>query len=164
DQAAEAAALEKLRQFGFRFISNYSNRSKMEISANHLPRAVRGLVEAGWFVEAEGKIYRQSGAIRFEVRSGIDWFELHGNVKFGDASAKLPALLEALKRGENMVRLDDGTFGLVPEEWLKRYGLLAGLGTADGDHLRFKRSQTSLLDTLLASQPDVRHDKKFLQA
>ena len=29
---------------------------------------------------------------------------------------------------------------MLPEEWLKKYGLLAGLGTAEGDHLRFSRS------------------------
>ncbi|MFL6277667.1 MAG: hypothetical protein ACJ74G_20975 [Blastocatellia bacterium] len=38
----------------------------------------------------------------------------------------------AMKRGENIVELGDGSLGLLPEEWLKKYGLLAGLGAAAG--------------------------------
>ena len=46
----------------------------------------------------------------------------------------------------------------MPEEWLKKYGLLAGLGNAEGDHLRFTRSQAGLLDALLAAEPAVPFD------
>jgi hypothetical protein len=42
--------------------------------------------------------------------------------------AQLPELLAAMRRGENMVKLGDGSIGLLPQEWLKQYGLLAGLG------------------------------------
>ena len=62
-----------------------------------------------------------------------------------------------------MVRLGDGTFGLLPEEWLERFAPLAGLGSKDEDqdHLRFRRNQASLLDALLAAQPEVRVDELF---
>src|SRR5213078_2634487 len=70
----------------------------------------------------------------------------------------------ALRRGENTVTLGDGTFGTLPEQWLKKYGLLAGLGTAQDDHLRFSRSQVGLLDALLASQPEATCDKVFSHA
>ncbi len=70
-------------------------------------------------------------AIRMEVASGVDWFELHGEVQYGETTAALPELLEAVRRGENTVRLGDGTYGVLPEEWLSRIGLVAGLGTAE---------------------------------
>ena len=105
-----------------------------ELAPTKLPRVVRTLVEAGWHIEAEGKVFRRPGAFRIEVSTGIDWFELHGDVDYGETSAQLPELLEALRRGENMVRLDDGTFGVLPEEWLRRIGLLAGLGTPESGH------------------------------
>ena len=60
-----------------------------------------------------------------------------------------------------MVRLGDGTYGLLPEEWLERFAPLAGLGTKEEDHLRFKRNQAGLLDALLAAQPEVRVDELF---
>jgi hypothetical protein len=163
DAAAEQDAAERLRQLGFRPTASYLGKG-LELAPRNLPKVVRTLLEAGWHVEAEGKLYRQPGEIRIEVNSGIDWFELHGSVKFGDKEAPLPELLAALKRGENTVRLGDGTFGMLPEEWLKKYGMLAGLGKAEGDHLRFTRSQVGLLDALLAAQPEATCDAVFAQA
>ncbi|NJO12212.1 MAG: DEAD/DEAH box helicase [Gammaproteobacteria bacterium] len=124
---------------------------------------MHALTAEGWHVEAEGKLYRQPGKLDIHVSSGVDWFELHGEVKFADRIVRLPELLAALRKGENVVRLDDGSFGLLPQEWLKQYGLLAGLGEAREDHLRFKRSQAGLLDALLAAQPEARYDAMFAQ-
>jgi SNF2 family DNA or RNA helicase len=116
----------------------------------------------GWKVEAEGTLYRSPGAMSMAVSSGIDWFELHGTVEFGEAlQVNLPTLLGALKRGETMVQLGDGSFGLLPETWLKKYGLLASLGETEGDHLRFKQTQTGVLDALLAAQPEITCDEVF---
>lgn len=167
DEQVEQAAAERLLQVGFRRGASYGYYQRsvaFEIWPDKLPRAVRRLVAEGWHVEAEGKLYRQPGEIRIEVTSGIDWFELHGAVDFGDATASLPALLAALKRGENIVQLGDGSFGLLPEDWLKKYGLLAGLGETEGEALRFTRSQVGLLDALLASQPEATFDATFAQA
>jgi hypothetical protein len=124
---------------------------------------VRELTAAGWYVEAEGKVYRSPGKFEIQVSSGVDWFELHAVVEFGDRVAQLPELLAAMRRGENMVKLGDGSFGLLPQEWLKQCGLLASLGDAHGDHLRFMRSQAGLLDALLAAQPEARCDALFAQ-
>ena len=102
--------------------------------------------------------------MRVSVASGVDWFELHGEVEYGGVSAKLPALLAALRRGENMVLLDDGSYGLLPEEWLTRFGSLAGLGDSGKDHIRFQRNQVGLLDALLAAQPEISCDETFARA
>ncbi|HWP45046.1 MAG TPA: SWIM zinc finger family protein, partial [Blastocatellia bacterium] len=164
DAQAEQRAVERLKQAGFRQAYHYGEGQVLELNPDKLPRVVRSLVAEGWQVEAEGKLYRQPGQIRIEVSSGIDWFELHGAVEFGDTAAPLPALLAALKRGENVVKLGDGSFGLLPEEWLKKYGPLAGIGAEEGDHLRFTRSQVGLLDALLASQPEASFDETFARA
>ena len=42
--------------------------------------------------------------------------------------------------------------------------MLAGLGMAEKDHVRFTRSQVGLLDALLASQPEASYDELFLKA
>ena len=57
--------------------------------------------------------------------------------------------------------LDDGSVGLLPEEWLRRYATIAGFGSADGDAIRFERSQAALLDALLAAQPAITYDETF---
>jgi SNF2 family DNA or RNA helicase len=126
-----------------------------------MPRAIRELLRAGWHVEAEGKVFRKPGSKRIEVRSGIDWFELHGEVDYDGLPASLPQLLAALRRGDGIVQLGDGTLGMLPEEWLAGFAPLAGLGTTEEDHLRFRRNQAGLLDALLAAQPGVRVDEMF---
>ena len=86
------------------------------------------LVEGGWQVFAEGRAFRQAGQFSVSVSSGVDWFELQGAAAFGETMVPLPQLLAALRRGESMVTLDDGSYGLLPEEWLRRLGVVAGNG------------------------------------
>ena len=165
DTPAEEAAAERLRQLGFRRSRQaYRDEPDLELAARGLPGVVAALSNEQWHIEAEGKVYRRAGAFHMEVASGIDWFELHGEVRFDDCAAQLPELLKALKRGEKFVRLDDGTFGVLPEEWLKRYGFLAALGTPENGHIRFLPSQVGLLDALLAAQPEVTCDAAFSRA
>jgi len=163
DSEAERAAAGLLGQLGVKFHGPTPREPEAawDMAPTKLPRIVRALAEAGWHIEAEGKVFRRPGAFRVEVSTGVDWFELRGEVEYGESTAHLPELLEAMRRGESMVRLDDGNYGLLPEEWLRRFGPLAGLGTAERDHIRFRRSQAGLLDALLATQPEARCDETF---
>jgi len=129
-----------------------------------LPALVRELVGLGWRVEAQGKTYRRGGRMSVAVSSGIDWFEVQGKADFGGADASLPDVLAALRKGETFVRLSDGSFGLLPEEWLEQYGLLAKTGQTRGDVVTFKPTQAMLLDAMLAELPEVRVDEAFTRA
>jgi superfamily II DNA or RNA helicase len=163
DREAETAARAFAYQLGLEELPpDYRGEAgALRLAPKKLPAVAHACLAAGWHVEAEGKIFRRPGAMQMGVSSGIDWFELHGEVDYGGATAKLPALLAALRRGENMVRLDDGTYGLLPQEWLTRFGAIAGLGTAEADHLRFRRNQAGFLDALLATQPEATCDATF---
>src|SRR5258705_2764952 len=164
DRVAEEEASELLKGLGLRSSLDYNANRKLYLSSKNLPRAGATVLGRGWKVEGEGKLYRNPGSSNLSVSSGIDWFELHGSVDFGDGLvAKLPAILNALKRGETVIALGDGSFGLMPEEWLQKYGLLASLGVAEEDHLRFKRTQTGVLDALLAARPEITCDATFAQ-
>jgi SNF2 family DNA or RNA helicase len=76
----------------------------------------------------------------------------------------MPRLLAALRRGESTVVLDDGSVGMLPDEWMKKYGLMARMGRMEDDKLRFDRSQVGVLDALLASRPEIEIDKRFEKA
>ena len=160
DRAAESAAALRMMELGFR-VSRNSATGEPELPPRNLPRVVATLIAEKWRVEADGKLYRTPGEMKMTVASGIDWFELRAEVDFGGATTTLPALLAALRKGETIVRLDDGSFGLLPEEWLKRYGILAGTGKAHEDHVRFSKSQAGVLDALLAAQPQSTCDETF---
>jgi superfamily II DNA or RNA helicase len=163
DPAAEAAAAAQLSELGLRANSHSMEPGVLTLAPTKLPKVARALVVDGWHLVAEGKVFRQPGASSVSVVSGVDWFELHGEVDYGGTVARLPQLLAALKRGETMVTLDDGSFGLLPEEWLRRFAGVAAMGEAEGDHLQFRRSQAGLLDALLSAQPAVDCDEQFRQ-
>ncbi|HEY9436878.1 MAG TPA: SNF2-related protein [Blastocatellia bacterium] len=166
DLDAEAAFISRLTEAGLKYArpNHYEKRSGWEVAPTKLPRVVRELVAEGWRVEAEGKTFRNPGKVKVQVNSGIDWFELRGSIDFGETTAMLPELLAALKRGDSMVKLDDGTYGMLPEDWLKKYGLLAGLGESCEDHLRFRKTQVGMLNALLSSQPEADFDESFARA
>ena len=166
DREAEERAYQRLGELGFRKSWNsIEGRQTLGIPADQFPPAVRALVQDGWRVEAEGKVFRAPQQMQAEVRSGIDWFELRGRVDFGDGhSASLPALLAAYQRGDGTVILDDGTRGLVPEEWLQRFAGIVSFGQTDGDFIRYRPSQAALLDALLAAQPAIAVDEVFARA
>jgi len=158
----EQHARETLQQRGCRLEWSQETGGRIpQLASQHVPRLVRQLLDDGWHVEAGGRAYRRPGATALSVRSGIDWFELHGGVEFDGHTASLPALLAALERGETFVTLDDGTVGLLPEEWLRRHMLVARFGSTNGDHVRFRTSQAALLDALVAAQPDISWDETF---
>jgi superfamily II DNA or RNA helicase len=171
DLAAEHAALARLASLGVRDLVGAEGRAgtagptvagrHFDLLESALPTVVRGLVADGWRVEAEGRIYRRPGAYTLGVRSGIDWFELHGQVDYEGMTASVPAVLAAARKGEVFVPLDDGSFGLLPEEWLARSLRIAGLGEIDGDAVRFQPSQAALVDAWLAEQPAVTWDEPF---
>ena len=134
-----------------------------DIHIRDLGSAVRQLIRRGWEVRADGKPVRQPGGVKFRIRSDVDWFDLDAAVEFGGAGIAFPELLSALARGDTTVRLDDGSLGVLPEEWIGRYGLLAGLAEIDGDHVRMARNQAVLLDALLSAQDSVDYDAQFLE-
>jgi superfamily II DNA or RNA helicase len=129
--------------------------------------AVQRLLAAGWNVTADSQRVRFAGPPNLSVRSGIDWFELHGRVRFGEgegaSEATLPEVLAAARRGESTVQLGDGTVGLLPEQWLQQHGMIAALGETHDDHLRFDKAQGVLLSGLAGEEGLAEVDEPFAQ-
>ena len=163
DVRAETRSKERLDELGFREAKDFRvEPGTMEIAPKKVPGATRELALEGWRVEAEGILYRTASDFKLAVATGIDWFELSGRIDFGGQSLALPEILDAARRGETMIALGDGSMGMLPEDWLKKYGLLADLGSeGDGENLRFSKAQAGLLDALLAAQPGSKCDAAF---
>jgi superfamily II DNA or RNA helicase len=167
DPAVERAAFERLLALGLRPVARTHAESAPEtftLAPGRVPEVVRALVADGWRVDAQGRRYRQATSTALDVSSGIDWFDVRGQVAFGDESAELPALLEALRRGDGVVELGDGSLGLVPEDWLERLGAFAGFGTRNGGRLRFRQNQIGIIDALLAAVPEASFDETVARA
>jgi superfamily II DNA or RNA helicase len=163
DGAAESAAEDRLLALGLQpALSAYPAKpSTWNLPAAQLAAVVRTLATEGWHLDLQGAAIRRARAFDVSVDSGIDWFDLNASVDYGGASAQLPDLLRALQRRDSLVQLDDGSFGVLPEEWLQRFSAVAGMGAAHGQAMRFHRTQAGLLDALLAAQPEARFDETF---
>ncbi len=162
DPRTESAADVKLFELGFREAKDPRlDPGTLELPAKRMAQVSKDLVAAGWRVEAEGKLIRPAGEFKLALATGIDWFELEGGIDYGDQRVSLPELLAAARRGESMIELGDGSMGMLPEEWLKKYGMLADLATTADGSLRFNSAQAGMLDALLAAQPEIQVDAAF---
>jgi len=169
DRKGEQALVTQLAEAGAQpytppsYGYGYQNeKADVQLHQNVLPKVVDRLTRAGWIVEAEGRQIRRAGHMRLGVTSGIDWFELRGELDFDGITATFPQLLSALRKGERYLRLGDGSQGLLPEEWISRYGALTDLGSEKDGAIQFAPSQALLLDALLASkEQQIQVDRKF---
>lgn len=163
DRSAEQARWAELEQPpAVRIIRTFADQQpQLVIKQKQLADVVARLVALGWQVEAEGCQYRSAGAFRAQVQSGINWFDLEATMDFDGIEAPLPALLAAARHGQQYVELGDGSRGMLPADWLKRYASLANLGEVSDGKVRFARSQALLLDVLLAEQRHLQVDRKF---
>lgn len=159
DIAGEKDALERMHALGFRNGFN----GVLELPEKDVPRVATALAKEGWRVEADGKTFKASTSFNMSVSSGVDWFDLEADIDFGGAKATLPALLKALEAQSGTVILDDGSIGILPEEWLKRIAPLARIAEVQDGALRFSKRQAGFLDLLLAEQQNVRMDAPFQQ-
>jgi superfamily II DNA or RNA helicase len=153
----ERAELDALKSLNWKGDAETS----YEIDPGQLATIVSELVPRGWRVEGENGAYRSPGKIRMSVRSELDWFEMDGGVEFDGKLVAFPQLLTALRSGDGYVRLGDGSVGLLPQDWLRRHGLLLAAGEKSGDQLHFKPHQALILDMLLAAQPEATVDAGF---
>ena len=161
DPELERRALGRFLEAGGRAAAPGNTRFDGHVPTKSLPEIVRTLLGEGWQVEADGRRYRAPGAFHLSVRSGVDWFDLEGVMDFDGEPVPLPSLLEAARAADGVVRLGDGSLGLLPERWLESWGLALALATEEGAGLRFRSSQAWLLDALLADRQGVAVDRQF---
>lgn len=157
----EACAL-KLQETGLIAVHSYVDTApRWRIAQSRIPDVVRTLHEAGWMIIAEGKPMRASKSFSVSVKSGTDWFDLEVACDFGGSSVALPDLLAALKERKSFIVLGDGSIGMLPEEWLRKFSGIAGLGEVEGTSIRFRQNQSLLLDAWLAAMPEANVDDIF---
>lgn len=165
---AEREAIGTLATLGLRQVGSDTGDA-LSLPLRQMPVAVAELSSLGWVISADQQSLRVAGPPSLTISSGIDWFELRGNLKYQTEDGRelevpLPEILAAARDGRNMITLGDGSTGLLPEQWLSEHGLLTALGKLEGDHLRFKASQAAMLDALLDERELTAVDDPFRRA
>jgi len=93
------------------------------------------------FNELEGnKLNPDKVKITIKVLSGLNWFNTVVNAKFGKKKATLKQIYRAVKNKTKYVQLDDGTMGILPVEWIEKFGDYFNSGEiADADTLQIPK-------------------------
>ncbi len=82
------------------------------------------------------------------VSSGLDWFDAKVEIEFGGQRVGISDIKKALAGKQSFVQLGDGTLGILPDEWLKKYALLFKVGDGRTDKLRLSKYHMSVIDDL----------------
>ncbi len=63
---------------------------------------------------------RHRPKITSSIKSGIDWFDVDVSMSFGDQDISNKAWINAIKSNERFIKLDDGSQGVIPQEWFDK--------------------------------------------
>ncbi|GAO42392.1 DEAD/DEAH box helicase [Flavihumibacter petaseus] len=85
---------------------------------------------------------------RIQISSNTDWFDAKVDIIFGDQKVTVAEVKRALANKQQFVQLDDGTLGILPEEWIKKYSLLFRIGEGKAQNLRLSKYHMSVIDEL----------------
>lgn len=127
-------------------------------------------LESGWFLDAFDKLrsdnvqifgfaqlsknrYNPNKAtVQTSLASGIDWFDVHTKVKFGEQEARLEDLQKAILKRSGFVELGDGTQGILPEAWIDQFGQFFRSAEINGEFLRVSKSNFQLIDDVFREE------------
>ena len=85
---------------------------------------------------------------QIHVSSGLDWFDAKVELSFGDQRIGISDIKKALANKQSFVQLNDGTLGILPDEWIKKYSLLFKVGEGRSNQLRLSKYHLSVIDDL----------------
>ncbi len=88
------------------------------------------------------------------VSSGLDWFDAKVEIDFDGQRVGIADIKKALGNKQSFVHLGDGTLGILPEEWLKRYALLFKVGEGRSNELRLSKYHLSVIDELYENREE----------
>ncbi|SHF52502.1 DEAD/DEAH box helicase [Flavisolibacter ginsengisoli] len=158
NREAELRFLEKLQTLHSNFIS-YDDGAALALKGSDV-------LKNNWFFlfvdamnEAKTPVYGFESLKNFRfntakpqthiyISSHTDWFDAKVDIIFGDQKVSVAEVKKALANKQQFVQLNDGTLGILPEEWLKKYSLLFRVGEGRADKLKLSRYHLSVIDEL----------------
>lgn len=85
---------------------------------------------------------------RIHISSNTDWFDAKVDIFFGDQKVTVAEVKRAIANKQQFVQLGDGTMGILPDDWLKKYSLLFKVGEGKTDNLKLSNYHFSVIDEL----------------
>ena len=103
--------------------------------------------------------YLQTKEIRFlyptlksNVEQHQDWFDIQGTVEAGDFKVSFLSFIENIREDDCFYRLPDGTYMIIPPEWMQKYQSLARISKTKNAAIRIPKSNYTVLENLELDQ------------
>ncbi len=108
----------------------------------------------GWEVLKNFRFNTAKPKTQIYISNGVDWFDAKVDVVFGDQRVTIAEVKKALQNKQSFVQLADGTLGVLPEEWIKKYSMLFRLGENKQEKLRLSKYHISVIDELYENRDE----------
>ena len=107
------------------------------------------------FNELKPRNRPQQGQIRIEINSGTDWFNAHIKLRYGQQTIPLKQLQRAIRNKQQFIELDDGSQGLLPQEWLQKISHYLYIGKIQDETIRIPKVGFSNLNDPTAAEEEI---------
>lgn len=93
-------------------------------------------------------------ALNISGSKELESFDLNIEISYGDQIVKLKDLKKAVIKHQQYILLEDGSMGVIPEEWIQKLGMVMRFGKESEGLLQLSKYNYILLDDLYESIPD----------
>lgn len=81
----------------------------------------KGITIMGFNKLSNNNLSQYKADISIKVISGIDWFETVAKVAYNGEAISLKHLHKSIRNKSKFIKLDDGTMGILPDEWVEKF-------------------------------------------
>ncbi|WP_156307479.1 DEAD/DEAH box helicase [Sphingobacterium endophyticum] len=141
-------------------------------------------LDADWFIETfehwrndnitilgfnelnKNNINPNKAKITVEIISGIDWYNAKLKVNFGEHQASLKQIHRSIRNKSKFVLLDDGSHGIIPDEWLAKIVQYFRIGEMNQDFITIPKINFSEVEELFGNEllsTEVQHEIELLK-
>lgn len=88
------------------------------------------------------------------ISSHTDWFDAKVEIFFGEQKITVADVKKALANKQQFVPLQDGSLGILPEEWIRKYSLLFRVGEGKSEKMKLSRYHFSVIEELYETRDE----------
>ncbi|PWN65984.1 DEAD/DEAH box helicase [Chryseobacterium oncorhynchi] len=111
-----------------------------------------GIIILGFNELKNNKLSSHRAKINIQITSGLDWFNAKLKVGFGPKEATLKQLHRTIRNKSKFVQLDDGTLGILPEEWIDKIAAYFQAGEIDEELLKIPKINFTEISSLFEKE------------
>ncbi|BAP31385.1 Snf2 family protein [Chryseobacterium sp. StRB126] len=111
-----------------------------------------GIIILGFNELKNNNLNPHRAKINIQITSGLDWFNAKLKVGFGQKEATLKQLHRTIRNKSKFVQLDDGSLGILPEEWMGKIAAYFQAGEIDEELLKIPKINFTEISSLFEKE------------